>query len=287
MGDIASIDLTRRYKTIFISHTTDKATRIEIVEAIKAMLGELEAVNLNEFMAKYPSASAQQLAAVRERAQAIRSAVTARKSERDIAALYNGVSSVSAAEFDRNNIAVAITEETARYTMYFKEWLDILSKTRNGCAFIYGGDHLDTIEKARAYVKAAGYTGDIDKIRFINKREYKTYAELDIAVKAANSGAKVGIIGTEGELRLQGEMPGMLLEIQPIVMNGKPVYVTIDSLKVLLSMIEMAAEGRLPPGVAKSDIAGIFKYLPRIVPIDYDKEVGAYVEAVTAIRIAA
>ena len=49
-----------------------------------------------------------------------------------------------------------------------------------------------------------------------------------------------------------------------------------------------AAEDDLPPaGVTDTGIKGFFKYLPRTIPIDYEKEMKSYIEAMEVIRTAA
>jgi len=70
-------------------------------------------------------------------------------------------------------------------------------------------------------------------------------------------------------------------------MNGQKVYAAMNSYQALLKIL-LAAEGELEiPGVSKDDTRGIFRYLPAAIPIDYDKEVKAYIEAMEVIRTAA
>ena len=75
--------------------------------------------------------------------------------------------------------------------------------------------------------------------------------------------------------------------------SGKTEIASINYYQTLLNMVTMTndlldqlvAEGRLPAGVTYAD--GIFKYLPRVLPIDYGKEIETYRNAITVIRSAA
>ena len=75
--------------------------------------------------------------------------------------------------------------------------------------------------------------------------------------------------------------------VEKIVLNGESVLVTIDSFQVMLRIM-LGAEGKpLPPGVTKDSVTGKFIYLPQTVPLDYEKEVRTYLDAMEVIRSAA
>ena len=80
-----------------------------------------------------------------------------------------------------------------------------------------------------------------------------------------------------------------MLEVQTVEINGAKVYASMNSYQTLLRMlVSTAAEGELPPGVTPDEnIRGIFRYLPRTLPIDYEKEIGSYIEAIRVISTAA
>ena len=189
--------------------------------------------------------------------------------------------------------ADATTEKVARADLYFGEDMNTAVKAGRRPAFIYGDD-LKTLEDAHKFMKASGYAGNMESIEFISKNGL-SYAAL-VAEIARRTGAgekpdNVGIRAVEGEFDFAGmkedKIPGKLLEIQAIEMNGQKVYVAMNSYQTLLNML-LAAEGELPPGVSPDEkIRGIFRYLPRAIPIDYEKEVRSYMEAIEIIRTAA
>jgi hypothetical protein len=208
-------------------------------------------------------------------------------------AAYNNMPLPTQAEVGEKLVAAATTEKVAMTDIYFGDNMNRVDKDRIKNAFIYG-DILKTSEEAARFVRAAGYTGDMDKILFINKKQF-TYEDIvnKIAMETGigtNNKQYVGIRAIKDELRFaeQEVDKGVLLEIQPINMNGQDIYVTINSYQTLLNMVlQLTAEGQLPPGVLPKDERGIFRYLPRTVPIDYEKEIRSYIEAVEVIRTAA
>jgi phosphoenolpyruvate-protein kinase (PTS system EI component) len=285
-NEIYSLTLAREYDIVLTTKYVSPDTRQKIADTIKELLGPLARVNfdlaLKNFMKKQMDSG--RLGRIQE----INRLVSERRKE--LTNIYNGMPMPSLAQVNEKNVVIAITEQNAKYNMYAAGQLDQLSRSDRGCAFIYG-DYLKTPEEARKFLKDTGYLGnveDADRIRFINKNDYKDYDGLVAAVRGKNAAdTKVGIVGTENELNLRGNMPETckLLEVQPIVMNNREVYVTIDSVQILLRMM---LEGEIEiPGLTKDETGRIFRYLPRTVPIDYEKEIRTYIEAIELIRTAA
>jgi hypothetical protein len=282
-NDVYSIKLAKEYNVIIGMNTISARTREEIRESIIALLGKLAAVDFDRAVKEFrgTTITAEKL----QQIDNIRTLVARRKAE--IKSIYNNVPLPTAAEV-KKRVGVATTEKVAMSDMYFGENVSIANNAGIKNAFIYG-DELKTEEEARKFVLAAGYTGRMEDIAFINKGSL-TYEQLaaEVAKQAGIGQENVGIRSVSGELKLEGDRvtTGVLLEVEPITMNGERVYVAINSYQALLRLL--TAEGEIEiPGVSKDDVKGIFRYLPRTVPIDYEKEIKGYIEAIAVIRTAA
>jgi hypothetical protein len=282
-NDVYSINLAKEYNVIVGMNTISAETREEIREAIIALLGELAAVDFDRAVKEFrgTTITAEKL----QQIDNIRALVARRKAE--IKNVYNNAPLPAAADL-KKHVGVATTEKVAMSDIYFGENVTIANNAGIKNALIYG-DELKTEEEARRFVLAAGYTGRMEDISFINKNDL-TYEQLvtEVAKQTGIGQENVGIRSVSGELKLQGERvaTGVLLEVESIVMNGEKVYVAINSYQALLRLL--TAEGEIEiPGVSKDDVKGIFRYLPRTVPIDYEKEIKGYIEAIMVIRTAA
>jgi hypothetical protein len=144
-------------------------------------------------------------------------------------------------------------------------------------------------------VKASGYKGDMKDIVLVNKRGLSYEGVIDAISKATGLvPGNIGIRSIEAELLKKGEAPasGRLLEVQAIKLNGENVYVAMDSYQTLLRIMTELKEGMTLealniPGVSYDKLTGIFKYLPKSMPIDYGKELSTYREAIRLISTAA
>ena len=273
--DIYAIKLAREYNIILTMNTISDKTRREIAETIKELLGPLSAVDFDRAVKEFKAVpmTADKLAKI----EALRTLVAKRRGE--ISSIYNNEPMPTKAQIKDKPVIIATTEKVAMSDIYLGENMTAANKEGIKNAFIYG-DELKDESDARQFVLASGYLGDMNGIKFIHKTD---------AVNELAGSENVGIRATEGEFGLTEEairMKGKLLEIQAINMNDQKVYVAMNSYQALLKMM-IAPEGELPPGVSKDEVRGIFKFLPRTVPIDYDKEVRAYIEAIAVIRTAA
>jgi phosphoenolpyruvate-protein kinase (PTS system EI component) len=214
----------------------------------------------------------------------LKSTLAVRKEE--LKGVYNSMPMPTQAQMQNNTFAVTITENAAISNRYFSGQMTDLSNADRKWAFVWG-ERFKSEKEARQFIEDSGYTGKADDVKFIHNKDVANREAL-VNMVAEWSGLKaenIGVIALKGDINLSGKTPGILLEVQPNTIDGRQVYCTINSVQVLLQIM---LEGKLPPGVTEdSVIKGLFKYLPRTVPIDYDKEVRAYIEAMTIIRSAA
>ncbi|MDD5173205.1 MAG: hypothetical protein PHV48_00010, partial [Candidatus Omnitrophica bacterium] len=286
LESIKAIELTANYRIILAMTNIDPDTRDRIAKLIKEMLGEVKSIDAADIfkaaqdrMKRDPNFAG--------KVGELSSLVQTRRDEiRDV---YNDMPIPTEAQINGRTFAVATTEKVAMSDICFGENASLATKKGIKNAFIYGDD-LKTDKEARNFVVASGYTGNLEEMIFINKngQTYESIVNYITGLPGIGASAKdVGVRAIEGELNIVAtrEVPGKLLQIQSIEMNGKPVYATINSYQTLLNML--VAEGELPPGVKESDVKGVFRYMPRTLPIDYEKEIRTYIEAIAVIRTAA
>jgi phosphoenolpyruvate-protein kinase (PTS system EI component) len=273
--DVYEIKLDKEYKVILTMNTISDKTRQEIVDAIIALLGPLAAVDFDKAVKEFRAAP--MTADKSAKIAGIRALVAERKAE--IAGVYNNEPMPEAAPTEDKPIIIATTEKVAMSDIYFGENMTAANKGGITNALIYG-DELKSEEEARQFVLASGYLGNMDDIKFIHKRD--AVSELAGSENAGIRMAEGEFESTENSARVKAK----ILEIQAVNMNNQKVYAAMNSYQALLKMM-ISLEGELPPGVTKDEIRGIFKFLPRAIPIDYDKEVKAYIEAIAVIRTAA
>ena len=264
-----------------------------ILELIKEDLPAIERADIDrDLRAKLTKAVREGLSA---RIRLVRSMVDKRK--REMKSVYNRDLNAAISDVVKSGkkVATAITETVAENDFYAFD--DIKEAERKGIQsryFIYG-DIYKSEQAARAFVRAAGY--DDSKITFINKNDFATLEDIAqrIAELSGTNVENVGIRTVAGELpaaKTKGTGAAKVLEIQKMTVNGKEIYVAMNTYQILLTILTQVKEGetlegKLPPGVSYDDVKGVFKYLPRAVPIDYAREVETYRNAVAYIRTAA
>ncbi len=231
------------------------------------------------------------------RAMFVRNMVENRKAE--ITYIYNSDinATIEKASSQEDRIAVATTEKIAMNDPYTFSNMELSAKSGIQNAFIYG-DILKTEEEARAYAIACGYKGGINDIKFIAKsgrsRRELVRAIGEVAGVRPDT-VNIGIRAAEGELLISkdGEdVPGVLLEIPEITVNGYRLYPAMNSYQALLGIMTqlkdgLTLEGVIVPGVSYESVKRIFRYLPRAIPIDYGREIEAYRRAIEYVRTAA
>jgi hypothetical protein len=217
----------------------------------------------------------------------------------EVRGAYNAMVLPALREEDRNKVIAATTEEIAANDIFFVENIQKAEAQGIVPCFIYGSTY-KTEKEARAFISACGYTGNLDNIIFANKNDHPSYDSLVRAIqeKARVAGKavsldKIGIRAADQEVYTEerdGKTApiGKLLAVQPFELpNGEKMYVTINTYQMLLGIVEgMTLEALGIPGLAQ-DAKGIFRYLPRSAPIDYEKEIGTYKRAIEVVATAA
>jgi hypothetical protein len=206
--------------------------------------------------------------------------------------------------------AIALTEQAVENDLFSAASMEEAVKNdRVKPFFIYNvrGDgrkpQATDPESARKYLESMGYSGDvIKKIRFINgadasglKPRYSDIRDRIIetvrsedSVEIAPSAVGLGVI--ENEIRRAAPDEGVLLEVGQTEIDGRPFYASMNIVPTLLRVMAQYGTdtGRVEvPNVTFDALRGIFRYLPRALPIDYGRELRIYREAMKLIRTAA
>jgi hypothetical protein len=258
---------------------------VRILDILKRNLDTMKRVDIDTALRR---TLAQEIPGLVSQAQAL---VAKRKDE--IAAVYNSVGIDEAVSYG-GEVAIATTERIAESDPFTFDNMEKASEHGVRNCFIYG-DILKSVDEAQAFVRACGYRGDMRDIAFIDKRGL-SYEGL-VAEIARQTGVKpqnIGIRAAEAEVLKQDEKPasGRLLEVQAITINGQQVYAAMNTYQILLKLLTqlkegIALDGINIPGVSYDAAKGVFRYLPRAIPIDYGKEIETYRRAITLIRSAA
>lgn len=286
-------------ESILLAATTGSCSREDLIAILDIINSDIPALQTADIDKDLKEAL---LGAIREngaqaRAMFVRGMVENRKTE--ITNVYNSDINASIDKASRRGerIVIATTEKIAMNDPYTFSNIELSVKSGIQNAFIYG-DILKTEEEARAYAIACGYRGGINDIKFIAKAG-RSHVELTSAIAEAagvrNNANNIGIRAAEGELQISkdGEdVPCVLLEIPEITVNGYKLYAAMNSYQALLGIMTqlkdgMALEGVIIPGVSYGSVKGIFRYLPRVIPIDYGREIEAYRRAIEYVRTAA
>jgi len=213
-----------------------------------------------------------------------------------------------------NDVAVGTTDKIAENDMYFFD--DVVKASEQGIVspIIYG-DTFKTREEAEAFAKAGlkttGYSQEVigrafSSIVFINKFDdngaRRSYADILAEIKSevfAKFGTtipvdNIGIRAIEKELLDDNQVTaaGKLLEIKPVKVNGVETYVSMNTYQVLLRVVTKMKDGMSLdalniPGLSIDKKNGRIIFTSPIVPYDYNKEIGAYRDAVILLAAAA
>jgi hypothetical protein len=270
----------------------------EIIGIIKEILGRMERVDIDKAAMNALRSDLQKNIQTAElllgrRLDEIRPVYAAQDAER------LAKDAVSA----RGGLVIASTRSITECDIFSAENMARAAKSGIVNCFLYGNrDGINDEAAAKAFLKASGYDEAAGKVVLVN-RSGLTYGNLVSAIQSAvktQTGQDVrieniGIRSAEGEITTEegsASVTGALLEVERIRMNGQDMYAAINSYQALLNiMIQMkdrsAEEGFNIPGVFDTAIKGVFRYLPRSIPVDYDREIRAYRAALSLIRSAA
>jgi hypothetical protein len=221
--------------------------------------------------------------------------------------VYNNMA-LPEGKFD-NTVAIATTEMIAETDIFSFE--NIIQASEKGIIspIIYG-NRFKTRQEAEAFasagLRATGYSQSrianaLKSIVFVSKydsdNKQRSIESLVLAIRAEIYNKlgvrvdfdKIGIRAIENEVRVNGERSsiGKLLEVRPTKIGGVDTYVTLNTYQVLLEVVNGAfLDGKNIPGLSR-DEKGIYIYMSPIVPYDYNKEIGAYRDAIILLAAAA
>lgn len=302
------------------SHLTpkDKAEAIaKVREMSEAITAEISAIvisassrkkvenamgKINDLLPKIESADIDKDAAMAELKISVTSLEEAIKNRKSaVRKLYNSVSVSAATDIvkaKKGAVAIALTERVIANDLFSADNMEEIAGNDNISPFFvfgteYGGrEPIMTPEKAKEYLRICGYTERaLQKVRFIDGKglscgEIVGQIEKETGLAASN----IGIAAIEGEIGRKPEDQGLLLEVGAVEIGGKKFYATMNSMQALLNVIANFNGTTLDskvPDVEDGQIKGVFRYLPRAVPIDYSKEIETYRTAMELIRTAA
>jgi hypothetical protein len=264
-----------------IAAILDEIGRFDIDKAIQEQLGRGHRDGLQQKLAG--------------QINALKTALASRKEA--VSAAYDSMPMADKAALRDKAYALATTEKVAFSNMFAVDNMFKAEAMGVVNCFIYG-EMLKTEDEARAFVKASGYEGNIDNIKFVDKGGL-SYEDIVRAI-AARTGVttenNIGIACAKDELGAVTIVTGeKLLEMKEMDIGGVKVVASINYYQTLLQMVttpeellnKMIADGQLPPGVTYDSAKRIFMYLPKAMPINYGREIETYRNAIYAIRTAA
>jgi methyl coenzyme M reductase subunit D len=104
----------------------------------------------------------------------------------------------------------------------------------------------------------------------------------------------VGIRVASGEYEHMDPWKGRVLEVQSMVLGGKEVLLTMNTYEALLNIVKFDGTNEAILDMLKDILPGaielkngIFKYLPRMLPINYGEEITTYRNAMLVLSAAA
>ncbi|MBN2453482.1 MAG: hypothetical protein JXB40_04395, partial [Candidatus Omnitrophica bacterium] len=224
-------------------------------------------------------------------------AIAARKAA--IERVYN-MPVPSVKSIDGRARAIVTTEQMAVSDMFTDDEMLQAEKGSMVNCFVYG-DELKSKDEAQKFLRDAGYKGNLENIKYIDKRDL-SYAQLvdELArVTGVSNEYDINIRTVEGELGEITPKGARLLEVQKVTMNGVTVPAALGSYQSLIKIAMMTPEefdgmmadiaaGKMPPGIVSYDnVRRVFRYLPKALPIDYGTELETYRRAMHLIRSAA
>lgn len=196
-------------------------------------------------------------------------------------------------------VAIALTERFVGYDLFSADQMESISGSdKISPFFVYGlpgedgGKGAPTAEAAAVYLKRCGYSdAAIGRVRFIDGSGM-SYGDI-VAQVGRMTGlppSNIGIGAIEKEFVRDPEGQALLLESGAVEMGGKRIYVTMNGIQTLLSIMAKFDGSTIDvgiPGVVYDQARRIFRYMPRTVPIDYQRELELYKKAIELIRASA
>jgi guanylate kinase/isopentenyldiphosphate isomerase len=293
---IRTIELAANYRIILTMSKIDDSIRLRISALIKEILGK----DIHDMKAAEIFALAQDRVNMPENRRILTEQVAPLVEEqRQRLARITGYSEPILAEgiVAEKKVALVTTECVAVEDFTFGSDLNHVKDSKDEVNVFVYGEIFKTKDAAKAFVRASGYEGDLDSIVYINNSG-KNYKEIinEISAKTGPMGvAEIGIRPVEGEFVDIDPALGKVLEVQTLTVNGKKILLTMNTYAALLNIlkskgtneeIEAALEGKLP-GILELDRNGIFRFLPKTLPIDYGEEIETYNAAILLLSAAA
>ncbi|MDD3906313.1 MAG: HEAT repeat domain-containing protein [Candidatus Omnitrophica bacterium] len=288
--------LATNYSGVLATANIDRALVKEITDLIKDILGD-DAMSLNaaeiflrvgeavkDSVKKEKIARLAGLVALQQNAVAGQSQYTQDE-------LYKGM---NAPHIINKSVIHSTTEEVAVQDRSYGRNLNKTESLGVTNVFIHGDIFKDEAQ-AKRFLVESGYNGNFDNIRFVSKTG-KTYEEIIKEVKSkAPNAVNIGIRTAKGEFKDIDSSLAVTLEIQPITINGRNILMTMDTYEVLLKIlkltegapIESVALDSILPGVIFDSRTGMFRYLPKTLPINYGEELETYRAAILVLAAAA
>jgi HEAT repeat protein len=288
--------LATNYSGVLATTNIDRALVKEITDLIKDILGD-DAMSLNaaeiflrvgeavkDSVKKEKIARLAGLVALQQNAVAGQSQYTQDE-------LYKGM---NAPHVINKSVIHSTTEEVAVQDRSYGRNLNKTEGLGVTNVFIHG-DIFKDVAQAKRFLVESGYNGNFDNIKFVSKTG-KTYEEIIKEVKSkAPNAVNIGIRTAKGEFKDIDSSLAVTLEIQPVTINGRNILMTMDTYEVLLKIlkltegapIESVALDSILPGVIFDSRTGMFRYLPKTLPINYGEELETYRAAILVLAAAA
>jgi hypothetical protein len=266
------------YEGVRIMHSISPALREKISRAIIDILKPLAAEKFEEALKRFVARGS----ITSDEAKALgglSDMVASRR--REMTGVYNTAAMPTVSD-THEPVAIATTEKIALEDPMFGKNMDDAKNVTN--VLIYG-EELKTEEQARRFVRESGY--DENKVKYVKKGDYNTVMGA-IAVKTGAKPANIGIRAAEGELDIaKDKMNGeKVLEVASVNVNGFEILGTMNSYQALVRLV-LTGDVKLPEGVTDDKARGVFRYLPRAMPIDYGREITTYRDAMKLLSSAA
>jgi len=150
-------------------------------------------------------------------------------------------------------------------------------------------------ENIAQYLEAQGLDNYVDASNVIiantDQNRNVDYVIQEVTARMQTKGAaaitpdKIGIRSAEGELAYQKEPKALLLQLQRDERSGR--FFNINMYELLFDLFSTSGDLRpIPPGLEQRG-KNLFFYLPRAIPINYQKEVDLYRRTIEHILSAA
>jgi hypothetical protein len=288
-------DLTLQASRVFISPRTIDELRA-IMAKIKELLPKIKAVNIDEAVALRKELTAQQ--------GLLRDAYINHMAVLNRSFGLNINKAISGALDAKKSVAIALTERTVENDLFSASSMEEVAKNDSVRPFfiyniynipIAGRKPILTQRDAEEYLSLCGYSpAVIAKMQYINaapngvRLAYSQIME-NISKTAGVADNNIGMAAIENEFTRSAADKGVLLEVGSVTMGGKTFYASVNTVQTLLNVLTQfngrTLDNEVPDVAKKAD--GVFLYLPRAIPIDYNRELEAYREAVMLVRTAA